>query len=211
MNIRTLAWTAIAGTSVMVAVSGFAALPFAPPASADQVDQFVGVAQCERPQTQLCKQIQTVSVETGEGKLYVAFTVNPNDCADIIAKVFIDGAQVGAERAAPGKTTVYRGREVSPGTHTVAVQAQGIEGGCNTGFLSAWGGTVHIKRTPPPAPQGPPPEPQEPPEPAELPKPAGDELGEFDPCRPTEAQKQQGKDYNDDLCIKNEEMQPIPE
>jgi len=94
---------------------------------------------------------------------------------------------------------------VSAGPHTVGVQAQGVVGGCNSGVLHSWGGTVHTK-TPP---QAPPPEPPEL-EPEEPPLKAPD-LGEFDPCRPTEEQRQGGKDFNDDLCLDPKTMGPTPE
>ncbi|MDP2903564.1 MAG: hypothetical protein Q8N96_10730, partial [Methylovulum sp.] len=40
---------------------------------------------------------------------------------------------------------------VSPGLHTVALEAEGEEGGCNAGDLNSWGGTVQVFAEVPPA------------------------------------------------------------
>jgi hypothetical protein len=118
MNIETHTWTAIASAAMVTVASGFAAVTFAAPASAEQIDRYIEVPQCEQPQTQLCKQIPTVSVDTYNArpnKLYVAFTPNQNDCAEMIAIIFIDGAVVGKDRVRPGQRSTYRGCPVSPG------------------------------------------------------------------------------------------------
>ena len=35
--------------------------------------------------------------------------------------------------------------DTDPGTHTVGVQAEGITGGCNEGFVGSWAGTLRIE------------------------------------------------------------------
>ena len=35
--------------------------------------------------------------------------------------------------------------QLSPGTHKIGVRATGIRGGCNVGYLSAWGGNLRIE------------------------------------------------------------------
>ena len=38
--------------------------------------------------------------------------------------------------------------QLSPGTHKIGVRATGIRGGCNVGYLSAWGGNLRIESSP---------------------------------------------------------------
>lgn len=95
--------------------------------------------------TQLCPQIPTASVGAVMSPT-VSFAANTNHCSDIIAHIFIDGVEVGSDLLEPGETTPDFPLE-SLQSHTVGVQAAGIEGGCNHGTVSAWGGTLHFKGT----------------------------------------------------------------
>jgi hypothetical protein len=104
------------------------------------------VPQCQPATSQLCPQIPTVNfVTTNESSILVEFTGNQNGCSDIIAHIIFDGAEWGSNRVGPGGTDGGYEIPVTRGSHTVGVQAEGIEGGCNTGVVTAWGGTVHIK------------------------------------------------------------------
>jgi hypothetical protein len=47
-------------------------------------------------------------------------------------------------RVGPGQTVSYPSVRTSSGDHVLSVTAKGIEGGCNTGVLNSWGGTVRI-------------------------------------------------------------------
>jgi hypothetical protein len=46
-------------------------------------------------------------------------------------------------RVSPGQT-VSTGYFIRSGDHVLSVMAKGIEGGCNTGILNSWGGTVRL-------------------------------------------------------------------
>jgi hypothetical protein len=35
--------------------------------------------------------------------------------------------------------------DVAPGSHLVEVQMDGVLGGCNTGSMSGWSGTLHVE------------------------------------------------------------------
>lgn len=132
--------------AALVAVSGAAALAFAGPAAAVDTDRYIEVAQCATPQTQICKQIPSVSFTTkNERSIKVEFTANRNHCSDIVAHIFIDGKEWGANRVGPGRNDGGYEIPVSAGTHTIGVQAEGVKGGCNIGYLSAWGGVLHIE------------------------------------------------------------------
>jgi hypothetical protein len=94
---------------------------------------------------QLCTPIFTTPVATG-GVLQVSYTASAGHCSNVAAHFLVDGV----ERAvtpflAPGQTSAtYSLGPVTPGSHTLGVQAEGTVGGCNTGALSGWGGSVQI-------------------------------------------------------------------
>jgi hypothetical protein len=144
-SLRSLTRITAARTCVVTG-AGVAALALASPASAVNLDQYVGVPQCEPATSQLCPQIPTVAFTVlNERSIKVEFTGNRNGCSDVIAHVFLDGQEWGSNRVGPGGSDGGYEIPVTSGRHTIGVQAEGIEGGCNTGVVTAWGGTVHIE------------------------------------------------------------------
>lgn len=141
----------VAGAAVRICVAvtatGVATLALAIPASAKPFvqDTYIEVPQCQPATSQLCPQIPTATVGAIMSPS-VSFTANANHCSDIIAHIFIDGSEFGSDLLEPGETTPEFPLE-SLQSHTVGVQAEGIPGGCNTGHLDAWGGTLHFKGT----------------------------------------------------------------
>lgn len=147
-------------TAVGIAAAGIAAVALAAPASAVNITQYIDVPACEEPQTQVCKQIPAVEFPVhGERSILVEFTANQNHCADMIAHIIYDGTEWGSNRVGPGQSDGGYEIPVTRGNHTIGVQAEGIEGGCNTGSVSAWGGTLHIESLQDPYRMGPPPPP----------------------------------------------------
>jgi len=137
----------IAEMCVIVTATTVAALALAGPASAKPYaqDSYIEVPQCQPATSQLCPQIPTARVGAIMSPT-VTFTANSNHCSDIIAHVFIDGAEFGSDLLEPGETTPEFPLEgLQP--HTVGIQAEGIPGGCNRGWVDAWGGTLHFKGT----------------------------------------------------------------
>ncbi len=129
--------------AIATVTGGFAAVALAAPSSADSFSEKITVDPCKKPWTQLCNNIPSWDTHYSTPS-NVWITADPTHCSDIIAHVRIDGREVGADRLGPGASTAeYR---VPPGEHTVGVQAEGVAGGCNRGFLSAWGGTVHFHK-----------------------------------------------------------------
>lgn len=49
----------------------------------------------------------------------------------------------------PGDSTFIAYPPQAPGSHNVTVQATGILGGCNTGTLSTWAGTLVVTTSAP--------------------------------------------------------------
>jgi hypothetical protein len=136
----------IARTAVAATSAAAAALALAGPASATVIDQYIEVPQCAEPQTQWCEQIPTVNVRAkADGPWLVEFTANQNHCADMIAHIILDGQEWGNHIVHPGGSDEGYEIPLTKGDHTIGVQAEGIEGGCNTGFVSAWGGVLHAE------------------------------------------------------------------
>lgn len=137
----------VTGFLVIVTATGAAGLTFAVPASAKPFsqDSYIEVPQCQPATGQLCPQIPTASIGAIMSPT-VSFTANSNHCSDIIAHVFIDGEEFGSDLLEPGETTPeFPLADLQP--HTVGIQAEGIPGGCNRGWVDAWGGTLHFKGT----------------------------------------------------------------
>jgi hypothetical protein len=95
--------------------------------------------------SQLCAQEPEVKFTAGyKESIGARFTVNANHCSDILVRFLIDHyAQGNFMRVGPTQT-VSGGFIIKSGDPVLSVQAKGIAGGCNTGVLNAWGGTVHL-------------------------------------------------------------------
>jgi hypothetical protein len=129
--------------AISATTAAAAALAMAGPASATLINQYIEVPQCEQPQTQWCKQIPTVNVRAkANGPWLIEFTANGNHCADMIAHIIVDGQEWGSNVVHPGQTDGGYEIPLTKGDHAIGVQAEGIEGGCNPGFVSAWGGNL---------------------------------------------------------------------
>jgi hypothetical protein len=138
---RGVVWaTSVATTSV-------AALALAGTASAVTIEQYVEVPNCQPATSQKCPQIPEVNfTASDDGSVLAQFTANSNHCSDIIVDILLDHYQQWqSARVGPGQTvTLGKGFYVTRGNHVLGVRAEGILGGCNTGVLNAWGGTVRV-------------------------------------------------------------------
>lgn len=130
---------------ILTATTGLA-LALAVPASATTIDKYIDVPACNEPQTQLCTPVPSIPFHAKySGPVLVEFTANRNHCADMIAHIIVDGNEWGSNTVSPGQSDEGYEIPMEKGDHTIGVQAEGIEGGCNTGSVSAWGGTLHIE------------------------------------------------------------------
>jgi hypothetical protein len=146
-----------AAVAAMVAGSGLAAVGFAGQASADTVlDQPIGVGQCSPNASQTCPQEPRADYTTpGSGQILAHFTADPGHCSDIEVRMVADNEVYASgypisdwKRIGPGQTADSGKIAVDGGPHYVSLQAKGVEGGCNTGHLDAWGGTLRVDFTP---------------------------------------------------------------
>jgi hypothetical protein len=81
--------------------------------------------------------------------IFVEFIASPSHCSDIVAHVFFDGREVASSVVGPGQSD--GGHEIpvedsAAGLNMVAVQAEGVTGGCNTGTLASWAGRLRTSQ-----------------------------------------------------------------
>ena len=92
----------------------------------------------------MCNPAQSVSFTT-DGPFMFEFEASNNHCSDMVAHITVDGNPWGSNGVGPGQRYGGYFVDTDPGTHTVGVQAEGITGGCNEGFVGSWAGTLHIE------------------------------------------------------------------
>jgi hypothetical protein len=134
---------AVARTAAAAVVTVCSALAFASPAAAGVFGKHLAM-DCPQPYSQTCPPRDGLSVTTS-GPIIIQFTAdgNPPQCAGIIAQIYVDGRLVNQTRLEPGQS-LSRDNNRPPGTRQVEVQAEGVQGGCNTGAMSGWSGNLHI-------------------------------------------------------------------
>ena len=141
-NVR---WVGAAAAAVAM---GCAPLVLAAPAAAKDLDKHVAV-NCPAPFSQTCTPRGGMSVVTGKDttSAAVSFSADPNPpaCAPALVTLYADGNALGpAELVQPGGQTGSHEVPVNEGTHLFEAQLTGTPGGCNTGAMSGWSGTIHV-------------------------------------------------------------------
>jgi hypothetical protein len=113
------------------------------------IDTYIEVPDCHTT-TQVCPEVPTVEHWFTTDTIRVEFTANQNHCSNIIDRILIDGYEWGFRVVGPGQSDEGQVIPIHPvpGYHTIGVKAEGIEGGCNVGYLSSWGGMLHIEELP---------------------------------------------------------------
>jgi len=104
---------------------------------------------------QLCDPAFTTDVTT-DSILQVQYFVSPNHCSSVRVHIFLDNTQVHTTDflgwlGAPSPfdtleldSGIIDLGPVSPGMHTVGIQAEGQQGGCNSGELIRWEGSMRV-------------------------------------------------------------------
>ncbi|MBJ8343913.1 hypothetical protein [Antrihabitans sp. YC2-6] len=134
----------IAASVAVATAAGLSAVAFAAPASAATVTNHpIAVSNCNST-GQICAERPTVTVNTNSG-LKVEFTASRAHCSDMIAHIYIDGAEWGSAKVGPGQRDGGYFIPVTPGTHDVSIVAEGVTGGCNTGKLASWAGNLRVE------------------------------------------------------------------
>jgi hypothetical protein len=101
---------------------------------------------CPQPFSQNCAPRQGFNVYSN-GPLTATFTADgpPTACAPGKIRLFVDGKELGSDVVQPGQTVGGKQFTVSKGDHLVEAQMDGVLGGCNTGSMSGWSGTLHVE------------------------------------------------------------------
>ncbi|ROZ98980.1 hypothetical protein [Gordonia sp. OPL2] len=144
MSIRTrlAVPAAVLAAAAGMAVGGVAVNA---PSSAAVQSYRLDVNDCGQPYTQLCKRVPTVNTNTQQGRIVVEFTADRNHCSKIRAQIMFDGRVWGEKTLSAGQRDGSYYIPTSPGVHRVGVRAIGVPGGCNRGYLQAWGGNLRIE------------------------------------------------------------------
>ena len=104
---------------------------------------------------QVCTPAFEVPVTTN-AVLQLQFTAAASHCSAIAVAFGVNGSYgLPSAPLNPGESTpIVDAGPVIPGTYLIAVQATGVLGGCNTGSLASWGGTLAVSTSagPPPPP-----------------------------------------------------------
>jgi len=146
--------------AIVATATGFVALTLAAPAAADT---YIEVPHCTQVGSELCPGIEGFSFFNTNRSVKAEFTANANHCSDIIAHVFVDGHEWGSNVVHPGQSDGGYEIPLDYGSHSIGIQAEGVDGGCNPpgvgpgATLSAWGGTLHVEGLGGAAPGSPPP------------------------------------------------------
>ncbi len=135
---------AAAATTTLASVAGLAALALAGPASAQTYTGHLAV-DCPQPYSQKCPTRQGISVGPSSTPYYVKFTADPNACAPGLARIFVDNDEASHSEVLLGTPAQFFNIKHSPGPHMIEVQMDGVLGGCNTGSMSGWSGTLEVQ------------------------------------------------------------------
>lgn len=105
------------------------------------------VGQACNPIGQLCEPPFAVTVTTGSA-IEARFAVGPLACMPFLVHARLDGEFVSTTpfSGAPNQDLLLFAITVSPGTHVLSLQAEGLPGGCNPGLTISWGGTLSVTR-----------------------------------------------------------------
>lgn len=89
--------------------------------------------------------IYTINVTT-VGTLMVNYVAPRTHCSSLRMHFLLDGRQKSVSgEIAPGQRADFVDLgPVSPGSHVIGLQAEGIPGGCNTGRIQAWEGSAEV-------------------------------------------------------------------
>jgi hypothetical protein len=84
--------------------------------------------------------VQTASV------LMINFIAAPTHCSDVLVLILVGGVEKFVSGPlAPGVSTGLQNLGPVPeGSYTLGVQAEGVVGGCNSGTIGSWAGTLDV-------------------------------------------------------------------
>ncbi len=112
----------------------------------DQFDEYGPFQMSSVGSGQLSTGVFQTPIRTA-GLLQVAYVAPESHCSDVRMHFLLDGREHGQSQAvAPGHSSgFFDFGAVVPGEHTLGLQAEGIEGGCNHGGLKSWSGRTIVR------------------------------------------------------------------
>ena len=145
-SLRTGVPAAVARGAVGTGVVLIAGLGLSAPASADQnIPIFMDTCNSDNQSGDAC--VFTTVIDAPKGAV-LQFISSPDMCSDIIAHTIATDPQpheIGVDRLSPGQAGAQRNILAGPGGNTgVSVHVNGLPGGCNTGGLLEWAGTLRV-------------------------------------------------------------------
>lgn len=149
MSLRSVLVSLILSLTAAVAHSAEPAAP-QPAAAAPRHVSSGPFTQKSTGEGQLASAPYTMQI-TGPGLVYAAYITGRAHCSEVRAQLQVDdAAPVISDRLGPGVSSGYRllGK-IGPGLHTLAVRAEGVKSGCNTGQLREWSGSFEAVLLPP--------------------------------------------------------------
>ena len=96
------------------------------------------------PGTQRSPQLDHQETFATKGALKMEFEFGRGACSKARLHIFIDGKLVRQTDFIVETTGLLDLGPVSPGRHTLTLSPEGQEGGCNSGTLGSWGGTLTL-------------------------------------------------------------------
>lgn len=128
-------------------IAAVAALTLASSAAAEEDRQiFMNNCNADNQSGDTC--VFTTVVKNNPEGIYVQFISSPDMCSDITANIGVGEPQphiIGADLVRPGQAGARYYIPGSGGYATVYVHPTGHTGGCNTGGLAEWAGTLHVE------------------------------------------------------------------
>ena len=145
-----------AGAAGFAIAMGCVPLALADPGASKNYDKHLAV-DCPQPYSQTCPPRQGISFDSsGDTSDFANFFFqadpSPPACLPGLVTLYVDGNPVGPpELVQPGGATKDHSMHLKLGAHLVEAQMQGTLGGCNTGAMSGWSGTLYVNTDQPTA------------------------------------------------------------
>jgi hypothetical protein len=135
---------AFGAIAALVAATGCSVIVWAPPAAAAIFSKHLTV-DCPQPYSQSCPPTDGMTVTT-QGPVGAQFIADPNPpaCAPGYVQIHFGHFLMNEGTINPGGT-LNAAADIPAGTYDVRVRVDGILGGCNTGAMSGWSGTLNVE------------------------------------------------------------------
>ncbi len=134
----------LAGSGTVLSVAMLGAL-FGSASAQAQTQNIPVVVTCTSTGEVCSPTFSTTFTPPSAGPASVSFTAGTGLCSSIQGAFTVDGTLVGTTAfLSAGQTGSVTTGSLTAGVHTIVLQATGEVGGCNSGNLRSWGGTLTV-------------------------------------------------------------------